>query len=343
MNADASAVSQNVPAQSQRSRLQQASKYGDVEVERYTKTDPVKQQLPQVLDFTSSLQNSGVVGQGLAQQSQGVSQQLLGENEKAMQFMGQTLANEQYNMRSMDNDVVGQVQHEEYNFKRSSTKVNNLRGSQRTPRTPGSPDIGNDLLDKNDARPEGSRSPSHLEKRKPIADGPGRDLRLLPHSNDKLSASQIKKSSGTLKLGQVGLARGRDTIDPNDVLVAGLQGRTFKSQKKSQQDQGLSDELNEAYYGSYAAKGSQGLGIRKHSNHQLPFAQDKLPFAQVVERQYLDGFIASSPKPIKHPMQVLSPSEQSNASHKKIDDSPRIKDDMNYTKSGLKYNTEDSG
>lgn len=102
----------------------------------------------------------------------------------------------------------------------------------------------------------------------------------------------------------------------------------------------MNEALNEAYYGSYGSKVNPGVGGRKNSNYQLSFAQDKLPFAQVVERQYLDSFIASSPKPIKHPMQVLSPSEESNRSHK--NDSPRIKDDINYAKGGPNYITEDS-
>lgn len=158
-----------------------------------------------------------------------------------------------------------------------------------------------------------------------------------------MGTNPIKKSSGALRLGQVGLVRAKDADNQDDLLATGLQGRTFKSQKKSHQDHGLSDELNEAYFGSYAAKVSQGVGIRKHSNHQLAFAPDKLPFAQAVERQYLDSFIASSPKPAKHPMQVLSPSEESNLSHKRIEDSPRIRDDGTYAKGGPKYTTEDSG
>lgn len=101
----------------------------------------------------------------------------------------------------------------------------------------------------------------------------------------------------------------------------------------------MNDALNEAYYGSYAAKVNPSVGGRKHSNQQLSFAQDKLPFAQVVERQYLDSFIASSPKPAKHPMQVLSPSEESHRSHRKLEESPRIKDD--YAKSGPGYIPED--
>ena len=55
MNAEATGAAQNTASQSQRSRPQQPSNYMDIENERYTKTDPMKSQLPQVLDFTPSM------------------------------------------------------------------------------------------------------------------------------------------------------------------------------------------------------------------------------------------------------------------------------------------------
>lgn len=81
--------------------------------------------------------------------------------------------------------------------------------------------------------------------------------------------------------------------------MAGLQGRTFKSQKKSyQESSGLGDQqLNEAYFGSYGpSKDAHRINLQnQQSNHQLAFVADKMPFAQAVERQYLDSFIATSP------------------------------------------------
>ena len=62
----------------------------DVENERYTETDPMKKQIG-VLDFSSSLQKSVVVGQVLAQESHGRAQ-LLGEHEKPSRFIAQALA-----------------------------------------------------------------------------------------------------------------------------------------------------------------------------------------------------------------------------------------------------------
>ena len=71
------------------------------------------------------------------------------------------------------------------------------------------------------------------------------------------------------------------------------------------------------------------------------FPNDKLQFAQAVERKYIESFIASSPKPLKHPMQVLSPSEGSNVSHQKLEDSPEIKEET-YDKSITNYISEDT-
>lgn len=104
----------------------------------------------------------------------------------------------------------------------------------------------------------------------------------------------------------------------------------------------MSEAFNEAYYGTYGTKPNPGAVNRKHSNHQLVFAHDKLPFAQAVERQYIENFIASSPKPVKHPMQVLSPSEGSNLSHQKLEDSPEMKEENTYDKSAPNYISEDT-
>lgn len=232
MNAEGAGAAQNAAPQSQRSRAQPPNNYMDIENERYTRTDPMKSQLPRGLDLTPNMSNDAAVRQGYSQQRQGKGRPLLGENERAP-LWGQALVNDQHNMRSVESEAAERAQGQGDNFARGSAQAVHMRGSQRTPRTPGSPEVTNDLIDKNDARPDGSRSPSHLEKRKLIADVPSRDLKALPHASDKLGPNQIQKSNGALRLGQVSLARGRDTRDHNDLLAAGLQGTTFKSQKKS--------------------------------------------------------------------------------------------------------------
>lgn len=91
--------------------------------------------------------SNSILRGGLVSNQNYIEKQYLGTSENTLGSNGLTFEQPNQNIRSVDNDGSQQIRDRNGAYLKGTSMTNaNGRGGQRTPRTPASPDISNDLL-----------------------------------------------------------------------------------------------------------------------------------------------------------------------------------------------------